>query len=70
MSSFAEQLAMLRLMYAKGVTSMEQGGEKVAFASGEELRRRIAELEGLVNAKSDGGGGAQGIHYPEFDRGF
>lgn len=69
MSDIAGQLATLRAMYAKGVTSLEQGGEKVAFASGEELRRRIGDLEAQLESQS-GATPSTGFHYPSFDKGL
>lgn len=69
MSDTAAQLAKLKDMYAKGVTSLEQGGEKVAFADGAELRRRIGDLEAQLKRET-GGGGSSGFHYPSFDKGL
>lgn len=68
MSDTAAQLAKLKKMYAKGVTSLEQGGEKAAFADGAELRRRIGDLEAQLTRES-GGGASSGFHYPTFDKG-
>lgn len=67
MSTTAEELATLRAMYAKGVTSLEQGGEKVSFASGAELRTRMAELEAQLARES--GQGGTGFNYPGFTKG-
>jgi len=69
MSDVATQLAALKDMYAKGVLSLEQGGEKVTFASGEELRRRIGDLEDQLASQS-GGSSSTGFHYPAFDKGL
>ena len=69
MSDVAGQLATLKEMYAKGVLSLEQGGEKVAFASGEELRRRIGDLEAQL-ASASGGAASTGFHYPSFNKGL
>lgn len=66
MSDVATQLATLKDMYAKGVLSLEQGGEKVTFASGEELRRRIGDLEDQLA----GGSSSKGFHYPAFNKGL
>ena len=69
MSDTAAQLQVLRDMHAKGVTALEQGGEKVSFASGAELRRRIAFLEAQLAAETTGQTPC-GISYPAFDKGF
>lgn len=69
MSDIASQLAKLKDMYAKGVISLEQGGEKVAFASGEELRKRIGDLETQLAAES-GPAPSTGFSYPAFDKGL
>jgi hypothetical protein len=69
MSDEATQLATLKEMYGKGVLSLEQGGEKVTFVSGDELRRRIGDLEAAEAARS-GGSSATGFHYPSFDKGL
>lgn len=69
MSDVAEQLATLKEMYAKGALSLEQGGEKVAFASGAELRRRIRDLEDELASQS-GKPKSTGFHYPSFSKGF
>ena len=69
MSDTATRLATLKGMYAKGVLSLEQNGEKVSFASGAELRRRISDLETEL-ARETGGTVATGFHYPAFDKGI
>ena len=69
MSDVATRLARLKEMYAKGVLSLEQGGEKVTFASGDELRRRIGDLETEL-ANQSGGAPSSGFHYPNFDKGL
>ncbi len=65
----ATQLATLKEMYAKGAVSLEQGGEKVTFDSGPELRRRIKDLEAQL-ARETGGASSTGFHYPSFDKGL
>jgi hypothetical protein len=70
MSATADQLAMLKENYGKGVLSLEQGGEKVTFASGDEMRRRIRDLEGQVAAESGPSSANDGVSYPSFDKGF
>ncbi|WP_147127808.1 phage head-tail joining protein [Shimia ponticola] len=67
--STAAQLARLKDMYAKGVLSLEQGGEKVSFADGRELRTRIADLERQLQAEQGMAGAQSGISYPAYDRG-
>lgn len=69
MSTTADELANLKSMYAKGVLSLEQGGEKVSFATGTELRARIAFLERKL-ARETGGAATSGFNYPTFNRGF
>ncbi|MEO1733181.1 MAG: hypothetical protein AAFR45_06080 [Pseudomonadota bacterium] len=69
MNDTATQLATIKDMYAKGVLSLEQGGEKVTFVSGDEMRRRIGELEAQLAAES-GGSSSSGVHYPTFSKGL
>lgn len=60
-----EQLTQLRSMIAKGVTSLEQNGEKVAFRNLDEMlaieRRMVAELGATPSVN--------GLHTPSFTRG-
>lgn len=67
MSYNAGQLAKLKEMYAKGVLTLEQGGEKVSFASGDELRTRIQHLEAEIAAQ--GQAPETTVTYPEFSKG-
>ncbi|WP_299145987.1 hypothetical protein [uncultured Tateyamaria sp.] len=69
MSDTATQLATLKSMYAKGVLSLEQNGEKIAFASGAELRRRMGDLETQL-AKESGKSVSSGFHYPSYNKGL
>lgn len=60
-----EQLAQLRSMIAKGVTSLEQNGEKVAFRSLAEMisiEKRMAAILEPASASS-------GLNNPTFSRG-
>ena len=50
----AAQLQELKDNYAKGILSAELAGEKVTFASGKEMRRRIREIESEVQGSSNG----------------
>lgn len=68
MSDTATQLATLKNMHAKGVTSLEQGGEKIAFASGKELRQRIAYLEAELAKEANGGKAPSRFTYPAYDK--
>lgn len=66
MSYTPEKLAQLRDMIAKGVTSLEQNGEKVAFRSLAEMvaiESRMAKALGEQPARS-------GLHTPSFSRGM
>lgn len=49
----AGQLQDLKDNYAKGILSAELAGEKVTFASGKEMRRRIREIEAEVLGSSN-----------------
>lgn len=69
MSTTAQQLATLKETYARGALSLEQGGEKVTFVSGAEMRLRIKALEAQLAAES-GGSQASGITYPQFTKGL
>lgn len=69
MSDTAAQLATLKDMHAKGVLNLSQGGESVGFASGKELRARIAYLERQLAAETTGKG-AGGITYPTYTKGL
>lgn len=68
MSDTAVQLATLKEMHAKGVLSLTQGGETVTFASGPELRTRIAYLERQL-AQETSGAAPTGISYPTYSKG-
>lgn len=68
MSDTAAELANLKKMHNKGVLSLEQNGEKVTFASGAELRTRIAILEAQLQ-REQSGAASSGFHYPVFDKG-
>jgi hypothetical protein len=61
-----EQLQKLRDAYAKGVLSVELAGEKVTFASGSEMRRRIRDIEGNLT----GGGSEMTVSYATTGRGY
>lgn len=65
MSYTPEQLAQLRDMIAKGVTSLEQNGEKVAFRS---LSEMIA-IESRMAAALGETTGQPRMNYPSFSRG-
>ena len=67
MSDTAAQLALLKANYANGVLCLEQGGEKVTFDTGDEMRRRIRDLVGQL-ALHSGGSASTGIHYPAFTK--
>lgn len=69
MSTTAQQLSTLREMYAKGVLTFEQNGEKITFVSGLEMRVRIKALEDQL-ARESGGAAKTGITYPSFNKGF
>lgn len=69
MSDTADKLATLKDMYRKGVLSLEQGGEKVTFVSGADLRRRIGDLEKEL-AIETGGAVSSGFHYPSYNKGL
>lgn len=49
-----DQLQKLKDAYAKGVLSVELAGEKITFAGGAEMRRRIRDLEGQVGGDGEG----------------
>lgn len=70
MSDTAKQLATLRDMHAKGVLSLSQGGETVTFASGEDLRKRIAYLQGELDRESGSARASGGFHYPTYTKGL
>ena len=70
MSDTATQLATLKKMHAKGVTSLEQGGEKITFARGKELRQRINFLEAELAKEGNGGKAALQISYPAYNKGL
>lgn len=59
-----EQYHQLCAMMAKGVTSLEQNGEKVTFRSLDEMRRIKSEMEQAL-----GFGTKPRVHYPTFLRG-
>lgn len=70
MTTTAAQLAALKANYAKGVLTLKQGGEEVTFASGEEMRRRIRDLETQLAAESSPSQQNGGFSYPAFDKGL
>lgn len=49
-----DQLQKLKDAYAKGVLSVELAGEKITFASGAEMRRRIRDIERQLGIGSGG----------------
>lgn len=51
-------------MIAKGVTSIERNGEKVAFRSLDEMQRIRAEMERSLSIAP-----ARRVHYPTFVKG-
>lgn len=69
MSDIAADLAQLKNSYRKGALSLEQNGEKVTFVSGEEMRRRIADLEAEI-AREAGKVPSSGFHYPAYNKGL
>lgn len=64
MSAYTQQqYETLCEMIAKGVTSLEQNGEKVTFRSLDEMRQIKAEMEQSLGRRP-----APRIHYPAFRR--
>lgn len=62
MSAYTQdQYDTLCAMIAKGVTSLEQNGEKVTFRSLAEMRQIKAEMEQALGRRA-----APRIHYPAF----
>lgn len=59
-----EQYQMLCAMIAKGVTSLEQNGEKITFRSLDEMSRIRSEMEVAL-----GMAGRSRSNYPVFRRG-
>lgn len=59
-----EQYQQLCQMIAKGVTSLEQNGEKVAFRSLDEMRRIRSEMEVALGMNS-----RSRAHYPVYRKG-
>lgn len=59
-----EQYQQLCAMIAKGVTSLEQNGEKVTFRSLAEMRQIKNEMEQALGLRS-----APRVHYPTFLKG-
>lgn len=59
-----EQYQQLCAMIAKGVTSLEQNGEKVAFRSLDEMRQIRAEMETALGLST-----RSRVHYPAFRKG-
>lgn len=61
-----EQLAQLRSMIAKGVTSLEQNGEKVTFRSLAEMVAIEKRMAAILEPASAGAN--TGLHNPRFSR--
>lgn len=59
-----EQYFQLCAMIAKGVTSLEQNGEKVTFRSLDEMRRIKTEMEQALGMTA-----RPRVHYPTFLKG-
>lgn len=59
-----EQYQSLCAMIAKGVTSLEQNGEKVTFRSLDEMRRIRSEMEQSLGLTA-----RPRVHYPTFIKG-
>lgn len=57
----------LKSAVARGVTSVERNGEKVAYASLAAMRRQIAIMESEIQGKTSG---AATVTYPGTSRGL
>lgn len=62
----AEDLAHIKQMIAKGVTSIEVAGEKYNFRSLDEMQRTAALIEAEVNPSARR---TTGFYLPTFSRG-
>lgn len=62
----AADLAHIKSMIAKGVTSIEVAGEKYNFRSLDEMQRTAALIEAEVNPSSSR---SSGFYLPTFSRG-
>ncbi|MCB5412385.1 phage head-tail joining protein [Pseudogemmobacter faecipullorum] len=60
----SEQYRTLCDMIAKGVTSLEQNGEKVTFRSLAEMRQIKSEMEQSLGLRAP-----RRVHYPTFVKG-